>query len=136
MRFDYLFSYWILFWVILYLLKIVNYSPKFAIIIGIIEISIGGIYYIYMNISKYQLIKYITINTIMKIIPLLIVINDKITNNDIIVSIIYFIIYLVWLFINNQNVFDIYKKINDEYIYDLGKNKTFMNKLFDKIFKK
>ena len=37
LRVDLVFSYWVYFWYVLYALKITNYSPKFPIILGLID---------------------------------------------------------------------------------------------------
>jgi hypothetical protein len=45
MRFDLVFSYWIFAWYLLYMAKIIKYSPKLVIVLGIIEntaLLIGG----------------------------------------------------------------------------------------------
>jgi hypothetical protein len=36
-RFDFVFSYWIFIWYLLYMLKIVIYNPKWALMIALIE---------------------------------------------------------------------------------------------------
>ena len=35
-RFDQIFSYWIFVWYLLYVLGVISYNPKFALIIGVI----------------------------------------------------------------------------------------------------
>jgi len=37
LRIDLVFSYWVYFWYILYAFKITNYSPKFPLILGLID---------------------------------------------------------------------------------------------------
>lgn len=44
MRLDYVFSYWIFAWYLLYIAKITKYNPKFVLILGIIENSFTFIY--------------------------------------------------------------------------------------------
>ena len=36
-RFDFVFSYWIFAWYILYICNIVKYNPKWALTIGLVE---------------------------------------------------------------------------------------------------
>ena len=68
-RIDYIFSYWIFLWWILYMLKIVKYNPKLAILLGIIENSVILIHKI--AYKKYcSLLPFIIINTIIKIISI------------------------------------------------------------------
>jgi len=69
-RSDFVFSYWIFTWFILYLLKIVPYSPKFVIILGIIENLFVFMYMIFYKSPIYNIIKFIIINILIKVIPL------------------------------------------------------------------
>lgn len=135
LRLDYIFSNWILIWFFLYIIKLVKYSPKFIIILGTIEVFIIMIYYIYINIPKYQLIKFIIINFILKVIPLFIVKSDIISKFDIVFSFTYFLVYLLWLFINNITLYEVYIRINNEYVHNLGKNKTFFTESFNVLFR-
>jgi len=112
------FSYWIVLWFILYLLKVTSYNPKFifclSLLIIIIIIIFTNIYlkcYDLDKQKKYNLIRFEIITLIIKSIPLFYIINTQITQDDIYVSIVVIIIYLIWLYINNTNVFDTYKKL-------------------------
>lgn len=126
-RLDYVFSYWIFVWFILYYYKIVKYSPLFIFIIATIENTFLFIFHIinfiidnsYYNFFK--LIAFIIINFLIKILPLYYMI--KIENNiktieelfkiikyeEILISFYLFIIYLLWLVINNKIYFENYK---------------------------
>jgi hypothetical protein len=104
-RFDYVFSYWIFCWFIFYFYKLTSFSPLFALIIGIIENS----FLYYIRISKHDLIyriEFLIVNFFLKILPLYYIIviqsNTKIKINDILATIILFIIYLLWIIINKQ----------------------------------
>jgi hypothetical protein len=104
-RFDYVFSYWIFCWFIFYFYKLTSFSPLFALIIGIIENS----FLYYIRISKHDLIyriEFLIVNFFLKILPLYYIIviqsNAKIKINDILATIILFIIYSLWIIINKQ----------------------------------
>jgi hypothetical protein len=139
LRLDYVFSYWIFLWFILYELKLVKYSPKFIIIIGIIE-NLGLFsYFIYKKSSFYNIAKFIIINIFIKIIPLYLVWKDKIIWNDIIASLVLFLIYLLWLVINNRSnyLFNEYNKLIKGYINQKYKNKqSFLGYSYDFIYRK
>ena len=79
--------------------------------------------------------KFIIINFILKVIPLFILRNNIINKYDIIVSFTYFLVYLLWLFVNNITLYEVYIKINNEYVHNLGKNKTFFSESFNVLFK-
>jgi len=112
------FSYWIVLWFILYLLKVTSYNPKFIFSVSLLIMSIIGICTsIYLQCydldeqKKYNLIRFEIITIIIKSIPFFYLLNTQITQGDINVSIVVTMFYLMWLYINNTNVFDTYKKL-------------------------
>lgn len=134
-RSDFIFSYWIFTWFILYILKIIPYSPKFIIILGLIEVFFALCYLLYYQATFYKITKFIIINIIIKVIPLYIIWNSNITKNDIILSIILIVIYLSWIFINKINLFLIYKSLTNGYLSN-KKSGTYFSNLYDYIFTK
>jgi|TARA_B110000261_G_C12731071_1_gene216487 hypothetical protein len=110
-RVDYIFSYWILFWYILFILKIINYNPKFILIIAIIQNSLGLLYkLLYEPILNSFILAIIILFT--KIIPLYSIVNTKIKNKDIYFAILLFIFYNFWIYINETNLYEIIGEIN------------------------
>ena len=134
MNSDLLFSNWIFIWFILYICNLIPYSPKLIILFGFI-IIIGIIYYLYINnASTYNLLKFTLLNLFMKAIPIIILYNIPITWDDLYFSISIFIIYLIWLDINDTDFFMIYKKLINNYIND--RTNTFVSNLYDNIYNK
>ena len=121
LRLDLIFSYWILFWYILYITKTITCcSPKFALFLGIIE-NIVLLFYISFNgASLSTIIKFIVIIVVMKIIPYYTIRNDKIVIKDIIVTLMLFVIYIGWLFVNNMNILQISYNINNSLVKNKG----------------
>ncbi len=134
-RSDYIFSYWIFFWFILYLLKIIHYNPKLIIILGIIEVTIALIYFIIRNALSKEIIKFIIINIFIKVIPLLIIYKDPIKKEDIISTFIFILLYIFWMIINNVSIIEVYKKINNSYLSNKAP-KTYFSKLYDDFYNK
>jgi hypothetical protein len=120
-RLDYVFSYWIFLWFVLYYFKIVKYSPLFLLLIALIENVFIFIYLIFIFIIEnsyynfFKLFAFIIINFFIKILPLYYIIKiennvktiedfikvlKSIKLNDIIISFFLFLIYVIWLFIN------------------------------------
>ena len=121
LRLDLIFSYWILFWYILYITKTITCcSPKFALGLALIENIIELIYISFNGASFYTLIKFIIIIICIKIIPYYTVINDKIIKKDIIVTLMLFVIYIGWLFVNNMNILQISYNINNSLVKNKG----------------
>ena len=133
MNSDLLLSNWIFVWFVLYLLCIIPYSPKLIILAGFGIIVFMIIYLYIKNASRYNLLKFIILNILMKIIPLIVLYNIPITENDYYFSIAIFIIYLFWLDVNETNIVEVYQKLTNYYIN--GSSKTLVSNAYDNIYK-
>ena len=133
LRFDLVFSYWIYFWYILYAFKITSFSPKFPLILGLIDNIIMLILMIVYGTSRRTIFYFIIINTIIKIVPLYYLRNQPLKMKDIWFTIILFILFIIWLRINEQSLIGNLKLIHDSLLS--GKDNTPFMSLLDK-FKK
>ena len=131
-RIDFIFSYWIFVWYILYILKLTNYNPKLALILGLIENSFLLFLMIYYKSKIKYIISFFIAVIVTKLIPLLTIYKTKIIKNDFIYLLVVFLIYMIWLTINKIDLIDFYKKISLSVIR--GENKTPFIYIFDKIF--
>lgn len=122
LRIDLVFSYWIFFWYILYALKLTIYSPKLIIGLGIIENFIMLLLMFYYKTKKDTIIKFIMINFFIKIVPFYMVFNNKIKLADVYATIILFIIYSLWVYLNGETIIEYHNKIFESLIYN--KNET------------
>jgi hypothetical protein len=115
-RIDFVFSYWLFCWWVLYHIKIIKSSPKFGLILGLID-NIIMIYFMFLYKTKYQtIINFIIINTIIKVIPLYLMRTEEIITNDIINNFLLFLFFISWININNQNLSNNIKIIYDSII--------------------
>ena len=99
MRIDFIFSYWIFAWYLLYLFKDI-YNPKVALFIGLIENGILAcmmLYYQNKNIWAFLIA-----NTFLKIIPYF-SIKKSMHYHDLYPTMVLFLIYLIWLKVNGQS---------------------------------
>jgi len=104
---DLIFSYWIYLWYILYIFKVLKYNPKLAIIFGMIENLIMFILMCIYNTKKILIVLFIIMFFILKLIPLYTIWNDKIhLNDDIKNTSLLFIIYLLWIHLNQLTITD------------------------------
>ena len=101
------------------MLKVVNYNPKWALTIGLIEnIFLFALMIFYKN-SFINIFLFCFINLFIKILPLWTLRKSKYDINGIYSLIILFSIYLLWLKINNipfknsNEWYDYIKKDND-----------------------
>jgi hypothetical protein len=110
MKLDRFLSIWIFIYTIAYLLKIVPYNPIILISIALI-FFIASLFIIVKNLTERSILTYyLLINFIGKIIPLFIIINNKITNNDIIFTVYFILIYVVYMLIMNEDIICVYNE--------------------------
>jgi len=103
-RFDFVFSYWIFAWFILYELQITHYNPKIALIIGLLVNLIELSTMIYYKNSFFNIFLFSFMIFILKIVPIWILRKTEYKIIDIYADIGLFIIYLFWLFMNHVNI--------------------------------
>ena len=107
---DLIFSYWIVLWYLLYELRFVKYNPKFwlifALVINIIEL-IGMLYFK----RFFMAFTFLIAITIIKIIPIFLLRNTIIYNEDILFGLMIFIIYNIWLYYNNYSLYKLFYKM-------------------------
>ena len=108
-RFDFVFSYWILLWFILYECNFTTYNPKFALLIGLLENAIYLLYMIFYKNSISSIWLFVIINFFIKIVPLYIVANTVIRKRDILFTFCLIVVYIIWLVVNNVNVYQYIK---------------------------
>jgi len=132
MNSDLLLSNWIFVWFVLYLLNVIPCSPKLIILAGFGIIIFMIIYLYKKNASRYNLLKFTILNILMKAVPLIILYKVPITKNDFYFSITIFIIYMLWLDVNDTNIFEVYRKLMNYYIK--GSSKTFVSNTYDNIY--
>jgi hypothetical protein len=135
---DYLFSYWLFFWYLLYITGIfTKYNPKISIILGLV-MNLYIIYLMIYNKQFYMLFLVITVIFIIKIIPLISLRNTKIKLNDFLFGFFLFLIYCLWITLYyKQNVLilitDLY--FNDTYIKNIDISQSLIIIYLDKIIK-
>ena len=104
---DLLFSYWLILWYVLYLLKYINYSPKIWFIIALFYIGIATIY-MYKKVNISFILLFLCIAFFVKVIPLYTIRKDKYNLNDFLFGILLIFIYLLWTIYRKKNIIKIY----------------------------
>ena len=118
MRFDLIFSYWIFAWYLLYMAKIVSYKPKLAILLGIIDNTIMLIGMVFYGSNLRTILSFIFINVFIKLLPYYSLRHETIRLSDWKPTIILFLIYCGWLYLNQENLTGNYKKVFDSLIHN------------------
>lgn len=133
LRADLVFSYWIYTWYLLYAFKFTSYSPKFALILGLIDNMVMlGLMLLY-GTSRRTIFYFIVINTLIKVVPLYYLSGEKIKMTDIYFTSGLFVVFVLWLHLNSQNLVGNMKLVHDSLVY--GKDETPFMALLNKVFK-
>lgn len=105
---DRFLSIWIFIYTIIYMLGIAPYNPVILISIALTFFVIS-LFIIVPRLSERSLLTYyITINTLGKIIPLLFIINRKITTSDIVFTVSFILIYVAYMLIVKDDIVCVY----------------------------
>ena len=103
LRPDFIFSYWIFVWYLLFIFGVVKQNPLyilcFALLINCIDISIK----IMLNYPVKVVLSFFIINFLIKVIPIFHLVSYKEEKNvDMFSFFSVFIIYIVWLWMNDM----------------------------------
>jgi len=131
---DFILSYWIFAWFVLYYIGIIQTPPLLLLWIGLTANLGELIYLIYLKVAFYNLSKFIIINTCLKIIPLFLIGNQKITLYEIKASVVFVLTYLIWIVVNGVSILDYYKQFLNNYRFENGK-KTLLSDSYDRLYK-
>jgi hypothetical protein len=131
LRADLVFSYWIYLWYILYAFKITNFSPKFPLILGLIDNIIMLLLMLVYGTSRETIFYFIIINTLIKVVPLYYLRNEPLKLRDIYFTCFLFILFVGWLHLNKQSLIGNLKVIHNSLLY--GQDKTPFMTLLNKI---
>lgn len=109
---QYLFSYWIFIWCILYGIGILSFNPYYILVGANIFILITLIYVLLLFKNSKQhyvnILIFFCINFVMKFLPMIYFSNFEKSINDVVFGLILFLIYLIFINYSGYNLFDIY----------------------------
>ena len=146
-RFDFVFSYWILIWFLIYYFanpKTSNiaviikkyFNPKLAFILGLIE-NILTLFFLFIFGKSFDIMFFAGSVVFLKSIPLYLMRYDKIIwKNDSFVLLVIVALYYSYLRINGTSIYNVYLKTvmslierkNQTPMYNLINTKYFTNK--------
>lgn len=121
---DFVFSYWIYGWYLLYKLGITTYSPKFPLILGLLDNLVMLFFMLQYGTSTCTIFYFLVINTLIKIVPLYDLRKEPIAKKDVIACVVLFLLFVLWLHINKQSLMGNVKLIHDSIVHD-GHNTPF-----------
>ena len=133
LRIDLVFSYWVYFWYILYAFKLTTFSPKFPLLLGLIDNGVMLLFMLMYGTRASTIFYFLVINTIIKVVPLYYMRDQAIQMKDVYFTLFLFILFIIWLHINQQSLIGNIKLIHDSLLY--SQNNTPFLAFIDKIKK-
>ena len=133
-------TYWFFIWFFLFILNITSANPFWILVIAYIITFMEFLYLIYKKANAYNLKKFMIINIIFKVIPILIIMmkaNLKIPIFDIKTLKVTYVItalYIITMGVLNINPFIAYSQMLNTYINDDNKYRTYISRLYDDIY--
>ena len=106
-RFDFVYTYWILAWYVLYELGIITYNPLFWLIIALVVNIFNLVLMIYFKRYLF-LFLFIIITFFIKVVPIWTLRNSIIKIKDILFGAALYIVYLGWILYNKISPYKIY----------------------------
>ena len=97
-----MFSNWIFAWYLLYILRVTTFNPKIALVLGVIHNIVLWLIMFYYKNDWIHIVTFFLINLCIKGIPLWTVRNDPYRWKDFYALVVYFIMYIIWVFINGK----------------------------------
>ena len=130
---DFLFSYWVFLWFVIYYFFPTGIgfegfqyriaSPKLAIIFALVENLFEFVSVILFNRPFWDILKYVAMVVIVKVIPIYLLRNTAIRlQQEILAVIVVFLAYLLYLAAWGTNVVEIYRKTEED--LKMGRNNT------------
>ena len=107
-RFDYVISYWFLVSYFLFMLKIIPYNPKPAFYFAVAFTMVQLIFFFFTGVELMRIVTFLCVNALMKFIPVYTLINTRSYWKDTQFYIGMFGVYIMWLIINDVNVYEFF----------------------------
>lgn len=107
-RFDYVISYWFLVSYFLFMLKIIPYNPKPAFYFAVAFTMVQLIFFFFTGVELMRIVTFLCVNLFMKFVPVYTLINTRSSWKDTQFYIGMFGVYILWLIINDVNVYEFF----------------------------
>lgn len=107
-RDDFVISYWVLAWFVLYMLRVIPYNPYLALVILLCVVTVATIYMFYEKAPLDAVLKFVAYHAIIKLIPLAVVWRHPMRPMDYTATFVLFTVYSLWMFYNRRNPLDMY----------------------------
>ena len=108
--FSYLFSYWIVVWYVLYMVGMIPYNPKFALTVGLLENVVKVLAMIYYKNRWSHIVLFCTVDFFIKGVPLWTLRHTSYTKQQVLATVVLFVVYASYLAMNGKHVLSILKE--------------------------
>jgi len=109
LRFDFIFTYWIVGWYILYVAGLVSYNPLGILLLNLLAHVMMLMVMLYYSYS-YTLLFVVQI-VLLNVLPLWYIWKNPYAEKDLYASIVVTLMYLIWTWIHQMNVISLYQGI-------------------------
>ena len=107
---DKFLSIWIFIYIIAYFLKLAPYNPIILISIALIYFIASLFIIIPRSNERSLLTYYITINVIGKVIPFILIYNNKITYDDMVFTLYFILTYIIYMQLFEEDIICAYRE--------------------------
>jgi hypothetical protein len=108
---DRLLSAWIFIYAVLYIFRLVPFNPILLLYIAYSFVIYSSIFILAYGTDINRYFFYIAVNSFFKIIPILIIQNDKITWQDIIFTGVFVVIYVIYMSLIREDIICTYRDL-------------------------
>jgi len=115
--YSYIFSYWLFIWYLLYIFDLTKCNPKLILQFALLHNMIVLIYQILMNENICANGIFVCGVIYLKVIPLYTIKDTKVNCYDIRVSVLVYLLFLVWLKIRNKDLFEFQMDLMREFVH-------------------
>ena len=110
MKFMDLFSYWIVVWYVLYMVGMIPYNPKFALTVGLLENVVKVVAMMYYKNRWSHIVLFCTVDFFIKGVPLWTLRHTSYTKQQVLATLVLFMVYASYLALNGKHVLSILKE--------------------------
>ena len=94
---DYLFSYWVVAWYVLYMTGIVTPNPKFAILVALLENVLVLLSMVYLRVNPKKIYYFFIMILLVKVLPLWTLRKSTVTKRDVSATAGLLLMYVGWI---------------------------------------
>ena len=94
---DYLFSYWVFAWYVLYMTGILTANPKFAILVALLENVLVLLSMVYLRVNPKKIYYFFIMILLVKVLPLWTLRKSTVTKRDVSATAGLLLMYVGWI---------------------------------------